>query len=72
MLQIAEIATIWLEGIEMLAKEYEIKVYKTKIHQNVAVEESQTINQSIYEYAPNARATKDYDNFVDEFLKGEL
>ena len=55
----------------MLAKEYEIKVYETKIHQNVAVEESQTINQSIYEYAPNARATKDYDNFVEEFLKGE-
>ena len=51
-------ASIWLEGIEMLAKEYEIKVYGTKIHQNVAVEESQTLNQSLFEYAPTARATR--------------
>ncbi|MCR5656585.1 MAG: ParA family protein [Butyrivibrio sp.] len=64
-------ANIWLEGIEMLAKEYEIKVYDTKIHQNVAVEESQTLNQSLFDYAPNARATKDYEAFVKEFLKGE-
>ena len=55
----------------MLAKEYEIRVYETKIHQNVAVEESQTLNQSLFDYAPNARATKDYEAFVKEFLKGE-
>ena len=64
-------AATWLEGIQMLAKEYDIKVYKSKIRQNVAVEESQTLNQSLFDYAPKANATKDYEAFIDEFLKEE-
>ena len=62
-------AATWLDGIKLLAKEYDIKVYNTKIRQNVAVEESQTLNQSLFEYAPKANATKDYESFIDEFLQ---
>jgi chromosome partitioning protein len=65
-------ASTWLEGINLLAKEYDINVYDTKIRQNVAVEESQTVNQPLFNYAPKANATRDYEAFIDEFLKKEL
>jgi len=47
------------------------KVYQTTIRQSVAVEEAQSAQKDLFAYAPNAPVTKDYERFIDEFLRGE-
>ena len=50
---------------------YDINIYNSKIRLTVSIEESQTLQESMFEYAPSATGVKDYSDFVDEFLKGE-
>lgn len=44
----------------------EIPLYKTTIREGVAVREAQTQRQSIFDYAPKAAVTKDFNNLLDE------
>lgn len=57
------------EQIQNAAVTLETKVFKTRIRQAVAVQESQLMKGDIYTKAPNATATKDYMEFVKEFMK---
>lgn len=57
--------------IDQLAAELQTKVYKSTIREAVAVVESQATRQGIQQYAPSANVTKDYEAFIDEFLKEE-
>ena len=58
-----------LEGsIEKAAALLGTTPFEYKIRQATAVEQSQLVKQDLFEYAPNAEVTKDYDFFVDEFL----
>lgn len=60
----------YIELFQNDAKEYGTKLYKAMIHNGVAIPESQTMKQTIYQYAPNSTVAKDYMNLVEEYLKG--
>ena len=57
--------------ITQFAEAVGVRVYKSFIRKASAVEESQIIQQSIFEYAPKSKPAGDYTNFINEFLKGE-
>lgn len=51
-----------------LAKEIGTKLYHATIREAVAVKEAQISQQSIYQYAPSANVTKDFEEFVSEVM----
>jgi len=56
---------------EMLAdisKELRSRVFTTRIRETVAIREAQALRQSLFSYAPNSTAAKDYLALVDELL----
>jgi len=57
------------ETAEMVAEQIGTKLYKSKIRHSVAIQESQTNQVSMYQYAPKSPGVKDYMKFVDELLK---
>jgi len=57
------------EQIQNAAATLGTKVYHTRIRQAVVVQESQLLKQDIYAKAPHATATRDYMEFVNEFLQ---
>lgn len=57
--------------IEELAEIWNTKVFDTTIRQSVAMPESQTMQQSIFQYAPDSTTASDYKDFLKEYLKGE-
>lgn len=56
-----------LEEIETAAEELGTTVFKTKIRQSVAVDESQFMQTDIY--SRKSAIAKDFDNFVSEFIE---
>ena len=62
--EVAEIA-------EQLAARLKTKVFKTAIRENISVKEAQISQQSIFDYAPNSNAAKDYTAFIDELISTE-
>ncbi len=59
------------EIMEETARALHTAVYKAKIRECVALREAAYMQQSIYEYAPNSNAAKDYTEFVKEFIEHE-
>lgn len=59
------------EMAEKLAKKLETKLFKAKIRDAVAVKEAQISQKSLFKYAPKSNVTKDYEEFIDEFLSKE-
>lgn len=59
------------EMAEKLAKKLETKLFKSKIRDAVAVKEAQISQESLFKYAPKSNVTKDYENFINEFLGKE-
>lgn len=57
------------EYIENVAKQLDTKLFKTYIRESVAVRESQLKKQCVLEYSPKNNVSKDYLNFINEFLK---
>lgn len=57
------------ETLEDLARALNTKVYKTYIRENVAIRESQTLQQRITEYAPSSNGNKDYELLSKEVLE---
>ena len=60
----------FLEQYNKAAKNLGTKVFKACIHNSVQIPESQYNQKSIYSQAPRATVTKDYQAFVDEYVKG--
>lgn len=54
------------EGIKQYAAIHGIKVYNTAIRESVAIREAQLFNETIYTYAPQSNAIKDYTEFIKE------
>lgn len=55
---------------ETVAAQLHTKVFKTTIREAVAVKEAQMWQESLYEYAPKANVTADYEALVDEIRNG--
>jgi ATPases involved in chromosome partitioning len=50
------------------ADKLDTKVFSSKVITNVTVPESQTIHQSLFEYASKSKATQGYLDFAEELL----
>ena len=59
------------EMAEEKANELGTKLYKATIREAIAIKEAQISRKSIFEYAPSSNGAKDYNAFVEEFLKDE-
>lgn len=56
--------------IEEAAQRLETKLFQSTIREAVAVRESQLIVSDIFTQSPKSKVAKDYNDFIDEFLKG--
>lgn len=54
-----------------IAKKLHTKLFGACIREGIAVKEAQISQKSLFEYAPQAKVTADYNSFIDEFLGGE-
>lgn len=52
--------------VEETAKQLGVGVLAAKIREGVAVKEAQTMQQSLFDYAPKSNPAKDYADFLDE------
>lgn len=59
------------ELAERIADTLDTKLYKTTIREAVAVREAQIKRRSLFSYAPKAKVTEDYSNFIEELLREE-
>ena len=57
------------ETAEMIASQMGSRLYKTKIRSSIAVQESQTNQVGIFDYAPRSSAARDYRAFIEELLE---
>lgn len=55
--------------LEQMAKIYKTKVYKTTIRECTAIKEAELMQQNIFDYAPRSNGAKDFESFIDEFIK---
>ena len=62
--EVAEIA-------DQLAQRLGTKVFRTTIRENISVKEAQISQTSLFDYAPNSNAAKDYQAFIEELLTAE-
>ncbi len=53
---------------EMIAKELITTVFNTHIRSSISIQEAQTKQENLYEYAPRNSAVMDYMQFVEELL----
>lgn len=56
-------------NLEEAAKHLNTKLYSTPIRECISIKEAQAQQQDIYSYAPRSNAAKDYEAFVEEFIK---
>lgn len=54
---------------EKVASKMQTKIYKTVIRNTIAVGEAALERTNLFDDKPNATATKDYEAFIDEFIK---
>lgn len=59
------------EAMEKAAGKLNTKVYEISIREAVAVKEIQFLQSDIFTEYPTANVTRDYNAFIDEFLKGK-
>ncbi len=57
------------EIVEVIKSKFDNQVFNTAIRRNVALVESPSFGQSIFDYKPSSAGAKDYKNFVEELLK---
>jgi chromosome partitioning protein len=57
-------------NLEELARALGTKVFRTPIRECTAVKEAQATHSDIYSYSSKSNASKDYKDFVEEFLGG--
>lgn len=59
------------ESLEAVAAQLETRLYKTYIRESVAIKEIQFMQSDIFAEYPKHNLTRDYENFVSEFLGKE-
>jgi chromosome partitioning protein len=57
------------ETADKIAAQMGSRLYKTKIRTSISVQESQTNQVSLFDYAPRSAAARDYRAFIDELLE---
>jgi chromosome partitioning protein len=57
------------EMIDTTAKQFQTKLYKTKIRECTAIKESQIKQSDIFNYAKNSNAAIDYTSLANEIIK---
>lgn len=57
-------------NLEELARALGTKVFRTPIRECTAIKEAQATHSDIYSYSSKSNASKDYKDFVEEFLGG--
>ena len=57
------------EIIEDMSCKMGTELFKTRIRNCVAVTEAETMQTSLFDYAPRSNASKDYNSFIDEVLE---
>lgn len=62
------VARILEENVNAAAKLLHTKVFESRIRQATVVQESQLVKMDLFEYAPKAPVTKDYESFINELL----
>ena len=62
------IAKTMLQQTENIAKQLDVSLFDTKIHQSVLLEEHILSHQSIFEYAGKSKAAKEYKNLSEEII----
>ena len=60
-----------LEQIQRSADAAGLYLYRAMIREATAIREAQITQRSIFEHAPTAKVTADYNAFIDEYLKQE-
>ena len=45
------------------------RVFESTIREATSIREAQTNKTNVFDYDPKSKVAKDYDSFVDEFLK---
>lgn len=60
-----------LEQIQNSAKASGLSLYRAEIREATAIREAQIMQSSIFEHAPTAKVTADYNSFIDEYLQQE-
>ena len=63
------VAKILEENVNAAAKLLNTSVFESRVRQATVVQESQLVKMDLFEYAPKAPVTKDYDAFINELLK---
>lgn len=59
-----------LEGnVNAAAKLLNTTIFESRVRQATVVQESQLVKMDLFEYAPKAPVTKDYEAFIDELLQ---
>ena len=57
---------------ELIAKDLHIRVFDTFIRNSVVAGEAQSLQRSLFDYAPHNTITRDYDKFITELLAKEV
>ena len=60
------------EQFKNLAESIQTKVFKNSIREAIAIKESQTSRQDIFDYAPESNVALDYMGVVDEIIKDSI
>lgn len=63
------VAKILEENVNTAAKLLNTTVFESRVRQATVVQESQLVKMDLFEYAPKAPVTKDYEAFINELLK---
>lgn len=63
------VAKILEENVKAAANLLNTTVFESRVRQATVVQESQLVKMDLFEYAPKAPVTKDYDAFINELLK---
>jgi chromosome partitioning protein len=53
---------------ELVARDLHIRVFDSSIRSGIAASEAQSVQRSVFDYAPNSNVARDYNSFIDEFL----
>ncbi len=53
---------------EMVARDLKVRVFDTFVRSGVAASEAQSVQKSVFDYAPRSNIARDYGKFIDELL----
>jgi chromosome partitioning protein len=53
---------------ELIAQDLHIRVFDADIRNSITASEAQSVQKSLFDYAPHCSITRDYDKFISELL----